>query len=158
MKTFKSSTLVILLSVLMGCGGGGESESNPAPAATTPPPVVADPPPADNTVKTTADIVADADFDFSTKFNLNVDVKFAGLDQRAYLNVCLAPSEGEKLNINSCLFRSPLNSSGLKESIMISHSEIKLIAQIWFYDGSTIPQEYEWEYQSNQSEQSFIIR
>lgn len=155
MKYFKSSTLVVLISILMGCGGGGESESKAA--APEPIAVVSDPS-QDNTVKKTADIVADADFDFSTKFNLKLDAKLAGLDQRAYLNVCLAPEEGNKVNLNSCLFRAPLNENGLTESIMISHSEIKLVAQVWFYDGSTTPLQYEWQYQGEQAEQSFLIR
>jgi hypothetical protein len=153
MKYFKCYTFVTLISILMGCGGGGESETN----AVAPVAVVKDPPP-DNVVKTTDDIIVDADFNLSTKFDLKLDVKFDGLDQRAYLNVCLAPQLGEKLDYNNCLFRSPLTASGINESLLISHSEMKLLAHIWYYDGSTTPLEYKWQYQGDQAEQSFMIR
>jgi len=153
MKTFKCYTLVTLISLLMGCGGGGESESK----SVEPVAVVKDPPP-NNVVETTDDIIVDADFNLSTKFNLQLDVKLAGLDQRAYLNVCLTPQSGEKLDYNNCLLRSPLTASGINESLLISHSEMKLVAQIWFYDGSTVPIQYEWQYESNLDEQKFMIR
>jgi hypothetical protein len=153
MKTFKCYTLVTLISILMGCGGGGESESK----SVEPVAVVKDPP-VDNVVETTADIIVDADFNLSTKFNLQLDAKLAGLDQRAYLNVCLAPLLGEKLDYNNCLFRSSLTASGINESLLISHSKMKLVAHIWFYDGSTTPLEYKWQYQGDQAEQSFMIR
>jgi hypothetical protein len=153
MKTFKCYTLVTLISILMGCGGGGESESK----SVEPVAVVKDPP-ADNVVETTDDIIVDADFNLSTQFNLQLDAKLEGLDQRAYLNVCLAPRTGEKLDYNNCLFRSPLTASGINEAILISHSEMKLVAQIWFYDGSTVPIQYEWQYESNLDEQKFMIR
>ena len=155
MKYVQCYTLVAVISILMGCGGGGESNSKSVDPAPTP---VISEQPVDKAVEKTADIVADAEFDFSTKFYLNLDAKLAGLNQRAYLNVCLAPEEGEKVNLNSCLFRSPLSSNGLTESILVSHSEVKLIAQIWFYDGSTTPLQYEWQYQGGQAEQSFLIR
>jgi len=153
MKTFKCYTLVTLISILMGCGGGGESESK----SVEPVAVVKDPP-ADNVVETTADIIVDADFNLSTKFNLQLDAKLEGLDQRAYLNVCLAPNAGEKLDYNNCLFRSSLTANGINEAILISHSEMKLVAQIWFYDGSTVPIQYEWQYESNLDQQKFMIR
>jgi len=153
MKTFKCYTLATLLSVLIGCGGGGDSETK----SVEPVAVVKDPPP-DNVVETTADIIVDADFNLSTKFDLKLDVKLDGLDQRAYLNVCLAPQSGDKLDYNNCLFRSPLTATGINESLLISHSEMKLVAQIWFYDGSTVPMQYEWQYESNLDEQKFMIR
>jgi len=154
MKYFKCYTLVTLLFVLIGCGGG-ESENKAQPVETV---AVVKDPPADNIVETTADIIVDADFNLSTKFNLQLDAKLEGLDQRAYLNVCLAPQSGEKLDYNNCLFRSPLTASGINEAILISHSEMKLVAQIWFYDGSTVPVQYEWQYESNLDEQKFMIR
>lgn len=153
MKYFKCITLVTFMSVLIGCGGGGESETN----AVAPVAVVKDPPP-DNVVKTTDDIIVDADFNLSTQFNLQLDAKFLGLDQRAYLNVCLAPQKDDKLDYNKCLFRSPLTANGINESLLISHSEMKLVAHIWFYDGSTVPLEYNWQFESNLEEQKFMIR
>ncbi|SFB88832.1 hypothetical protein [Pseudoalteromonas denitrificans] len=154
----QNNFLIILSIMLVGCGGGSEGENKGETKSPDSVPIVMLPPPPDNIVETTADIIADQNFNFSTKFSLKLDAKLVGLDQRAYINVCLSPDPGKQLDYNECLFRSPLNQNGIQESLMISHSGIKLIAQIWFYDGTTVPMEYEWQYQVNDDEQHFLIR
>ncbi|NNG43249.1 hypothetical protein HJP15_10035 [Pseudoalteromonas sp. NEC-BIFX-2020_002] len=155
MKNLIMTILAATGFMLQGCGGGSDDTNTSTPIqGETPAPVS---PPVVTPVST-ADLVATPEFDFSTQFELLIDVKLTEISQRAYLNVCVKPQLEQPVDYNNCIYRSPISSLGIKQSVTIANSETELVALIWFYDGSTEPLTYQWMYESGQTEQSFIVR
>lgn len=159
-------TLLILISLCLGgCGGGGDSSS------TTPP--VSDTVPDDTNTggddggetgsdtetpqPLMADLTVDEAFTFSTKLPLAVNVDLNMGEVRAYLNICQKNVDGISADYTNCLYRSPLNNGELDTSITLSRSDIELVAEIWFYDNSTDPLRYNWQFDETSEQQAFEI-
>ena len=150
----KKSLLILSLSIgLSACGGGG-SEETKAPAVAT---VSSTSTPANNPTGINA-ITVDNEFNLSTKYSLDVDVDLGMGDVRAYLNVCQKKVESQRADYNNCIYRGPLSNTALDTQLVLSNQDIELIAEIWFYDESTEPLLFTWQYESDKAQQQFVIR
>lgn len=150
----KKSLLILSLSIgLSACGGGG-SEETKAPAVAT---VSSTSTPANNPTGINA-ITVDNEFNLSTKYSLDVDVDLGMGDVRAYLNVCQKKVESQRADYNNCIYRGPLSNTALDTQLVLSNQDIELIAEIWFYDESTEPLLFTWQYEPAQAQQQFVIR
>jgi len=150
----KKSLLILSLSIgLSACGGGG-SEETKAPAVAT---ISSTPTPANNPTGINA-ITVDNEFNLSTKYSLDVDVDLGMGDVRAYLNVCQKKVASQRADYNNCIYRGPLSNTALDTQLVLSNQDIELIAEIWFYDESTEPLLFTWQYEPAQAQQQFVIR
>tara|TARA_B100001063_G_scaffold48732_1_gene42631 strand:+ start:732 stop:1187 length:456 start_codon:yes stop_codon:yes gene_type:complete len=150
----KKSLLILSLSIgLSACGGGG-SEETKAPAVAT---VSSTSTPANNPTGINA-ITVDNEFNLSTKYSLDVDVDLGMGDVRAYLNVCQKKVASQRADYNNCIYRGPLSNTALDTQLVLSNQDIELIAEIWFYDESTEPLLFTWQYEPAQAQQQFVIR
>ena len=150
----KKSLLILSLSIgLSACGGGG-SEETKAPAVAT---VSSTSTPANNPTGINA-ITVDNEFNLSTKYSLDVDVDLGMGDLRAYLNVCQKKVASQRADYNNCIYRGPLSNTALDTQLVLSNQDIELIAEIWFYDESTEPLLFTWQYESDKAQQQFVIR
>ena len=150
----KKSLLILSLSIgLTACGGGG-SEETKAPAVST---VSSTSTPANNPTGINA-ITVDNEFNLSTKYSLDVDVDLWMGDARAYLNVCQKKVASQRADYNNCIYRGPLSNTALDTQLVLSNQDIELIAEIWFYDESTEPLLFTWQYEPAQTQQQFVIR
>ncbi|MFP3424426.1 hypothetical protein [Pseudoalteromonas sp. SIMBA_162] len=150
----KKSLLILSLSIgLTACGGGG-SEETKAPAVAT---VSSTSTPANNPTGINA-ITVDNEFNLSTKYSLDVDVDLGMGDVRAYLNVCQKKVASQRADYNNCIYRGPLSNTALDTQLVLSNQDIELIAEIWFYDESTEPLLFTWQYEPAQAQQQFVIR
>ena len=150
----KKSLLILSLSIgLTACGGGG-SEETKAPAVAT---VSTTSTPASNPTGINA-ITVDNAFNLSTKYSLDVDVDLGMGDVRAYLNVCQKKVASQRADYNNCIYRGPLSNTALDTQLVLSNQDIELIAEIWFYDESTEPLLFTWQYEPAQAQQQFVIR
>ena len=150
----KKSLLILSLSIgLTACGGGG-SEETKAPAVAT---VSSTSTPANNPTGINA-ITVDNEFNLSTKYSLDVDVDLGMGDARAYLNVCQKKVASQRADYNNCIYRGPLSNTALDTQLVLSNQDIELIAEIWFYDESTEPLLFTWQYEPAQAQQQFVIR
>ena len=163
-------TLLILISICLGgCGGGGESSSATPPVSET----VSDDTNTDTNADggdshetgsdtdtlqpLMADLTVDEEFTFSTKLPLAINVDLNMGEVRAYLNICQKNVDGISADYTNCLYRSPLNNGQLDTSITLSRSDIELVAEIWFYDTSTDPLRYNWQFDETSELQAFEI-
>ena len=150
----KKALLILSLSIgLTACGGGG-SEETKAPAVAT---VSSTSTPANNPTGINA-ITVDNEFNLSTKYSLDVDVDLGMGDVRAYLNVCQKKEGAQRADYNNCIYRGPLSNTALDTQLVLSNQDIELIAEIWFYDESTEPLLFTWQYEPAQAQQQFVIR
>ncbi|MCK8122257.1 hypothetical protein [Pseudoalteromonas sp. 2CM32C] len=150
----KKTLLILSLSIgLTACGGGG-SEETKAPAVAT---VSSTSTPANNPTGINA-ITVDNEFNLSTKYSLDVDVDLGMGDLRAYLNVCQKKVASQRADYNNCIYRGPLSNTALDTQLVLSNQDIELIAEIWFYDESTEPLLFTWQYEPAQAQQQFVIR
>ncbi|TMS83139.1 hypothetical protein [Pseudoalteromonas sp. S554] len=150
----KNTLLILSLSIgLTACGGGG-SEETKAPAVAT---VSSTSTPANNPTGINA-ITVDNEFNLSTKYSLDVDVDLGMGDVRAYLNVCQTKMASQRADYNNCIYRGPLSNTALDTQLVSSNQDIELIAEIWFYDESTEPLLFTWQYEPAQAQQQFVIR
>lgn len=150
----KKALLILSLSIgLTACGGGG-SEETKAPAVAT---VSSTSTPANNPTGINA-ITVDNEFNLSTKYSLDVDVDLGMGDVRAYLNVCQKKVASQRADYNNCIYRGPLSNTALDTQLVLSNQDIELIAEIWFYDESTEPLLFTWQYEPAQAQQQFAIR
>ena len=150
----KNTLLILSLSIgLTACGGGG-SEETKAPAVAT---VSSTSTPANNPTGINA-ITVDNEFNLSTKYSLDVDVDLGMGDVRAYLNVCQKKVVSQRADYNNCIYRGPLSNTALDTQLVLSNQDIELIAEIWFYDESTEPLLFTWQYEPAQAQQQFVIR
>ena len=150
----KNTLLILSLSIgLTACGGGG-SEETKAPAVAT---VSSTSTPANNPTGINA-ITVDNEFNLSTKYSLDVDVDLGMGDVRAYLNVCQTKMASQRADYNNCIYRGPLSNIALDTQLVLSNQDIELIAEIWFYDESTEPLLFTWQYEPAQAQQQFVIR
>ncbi|AUL72576.1 hypothetical protein ATS72_002735 [Pseudoalteromonas sp. 13-15] len=150
----KKALLILSLSIgLTACGGGG-SEETKAPAVAT---VSSTSTPANNPTGINA-ITVDNEFNLSTKYSLDVDVDLGMGDARAYLNVCQKKVASQRADYNNCIYRGPLSNTALDTQLVLSNQDIELIAEIWFYDESTEPLLFTWQYEPAQAQQQFVIR
>lgn len=150
----KKTLLILSLSIgLTACGGGG-SEETKAPAVAT---VSSTSTPANNPTGINA-ITVDNEFNLSTKYSLDVDVDLGMGDARAYLNVCQKKVASQRADYNNCIYRGPLSNTALDTQLVLSNQDIELIAEIWFYDESTEPLLFTWQYEPAQAQQQFVIR
>lgn len=150
----KNTLLILSLSIgLTACGGGG-SEETKAPAVAT---VSSTSTPANNPTGINA-ITVDNEFNLSTKYSLDVDVDLGMGDARAYLNVCQKKVASQRADYNNCIYRGPLSNTALDTQLVLSNQDIELIAEIWFYDESTEPLLFTWQYEPAQAQQQFVIR
>ncbi|MDP2484924.1 hypothetical protein [Pseudoalteromonas marina] len=150
----KKALLILSLSIgLTACGGGG-SEETKAPAVAT---VSSTSTPANNPTGINA-ITVDNEFNLSTKYSLDVDVDLGMGDVRAYLNVCQKKVASQRADYNNCIYRGPLSTTALDTQLVLSNQDIELIAEIWFYDESTEPLLFTWQYEPAQAQQQFVIR
>ena len=150
----KKALLILSLSIgLTACGGGG-SEETKAPAVAT---VSSTSTPANNPTGINA-ITVDNEFNLSTKYSLDVDVDLGMGDVRAYLNVCQKKVASQRADYNNCIYRGPLSNTALDTQLVLSNQDIELIAEIWFYDESTEPLFFTWQYEPAQAQQQFVIR
>jgi len=150
----KKALLILSLSIgLTACGGGG-SEETKAPAVAT---VSSTSTPANNPTGINA-ITVDNEFNLSTKYSLDVDVDLGMGDVRAYLNVCQKKVASQRADYNNCIYRGPLSNTALDTQLVLSNQDIELIAEIWFYDESTEPLLFSWQYEPAQAQQQFVIR
>ena len=150
----KKELLILSLSIgLTACGGGG-SEETKAPAVAT---VSSTSTPANNPTGINA-ITVDNEFNLSTKYSLDVDVNLGMGDIRAYLNVCQKKVASQRADYNNCIYRGPLSNTALDTQLVLSNQDIELIAEIWFYDESTEPLLFSWQYEPAQAQQQFVIR
>jgi len=150
----KKALLILSLSIgLTACGGGG-SEETKAPAVAT---VSSTSTPANNPTGINA-ITVDNEFNLSTKYSLDVDVDLGMGDARAYLNVCQKKVASQRADYNNCIYRGPLSNTALDTQLVLSNQDIELIAEIWFYDESTEPLLFSWQYEPAQAQQQFVIR
>ena len=150
----KKTLLILSLSIgLTACGGGG-SEETKAPAVAT---VSSTSTPANNPTGINA-ITVDNEFNLSTKYSLDVDIDLGMGDVRAYLNVCQKKVASQRADYNNCIYRGPLSNTALDTQLVLSNQDIELIAEIWFYDESTEPLLFTWQYEPAQAQQQFVIR
>ena len=150
----KKALLILSLSIgLTACGGGG-SEETKAPAVAT---VSSTSTPANNPTGINA-ITVDNEFNLSTKYSLDVDVDLGMGDVRAYLNVCQKKVASQRADYNNCIYRGPLSNTALDTQLVLSNQDIELIAEIWFYDESTEPLLFTWQYEPAQAQQQLVIR
>ena len=150
----KNTLLILSLSIgLTACGGGGSEEAK-APAVAT---VSSTSTPANNPTGINA-ITVDNEFNLSTKYSLDVDVDLGMGDVRAYLNVCQKKVASQRADYNNCIYRGPLSNTALDTQLVLSNQDIELIAEIWFYDESTEPLLFTWQYEPAQAQQQFVIR
>lgn len=150
----KKALLILSLSIgLTACGGGGSEEAK-APAVAT---VSSTSTPANNPTGINA-ITVDNEFNLSTKYSLDVDVDLGMGDVRAYLNVCQKKVASQRADYNNCIYRGPLSNTALDTQLVLSNQDIRLIAEIWFYDESTEPLLFTWQYEPAQAQQQFVIR
>lgn len=150
----KNTLLILSLSIgLTACDGGG-SEETKAPAVAT---VSSTSTPANNPTGINA-ITVDNEFNLSTKYSLDVDVDLGMGDVRAYLNVCQTKMASQRADYNNCIYRGPLSNTALDTQLVLSNQDIELIAEIWFYDESTEPLLFTWQYEPAQAQQQFVIR
>jgi len=150
----KKTLLILSLSIgLTACGGGG-SEETKAPAVAT---VSSTSTPANNPTGINA-ITVDNEFNLSTKYSLDVDVDLGMGDVRAYLNVCQKKVASQRADYNNCIYRGPLSNTALDTQLVLSNQDIELIAEIWFYDESTEPLLFTWQYEPAQAQQQLVIR
>ena len=150
----KKALLILSLSIgLTACGGGG-SEETKAPAVAT---VSSTSTPANNPTGINA-ITVDNEFNLSTKYSLDVDVDLGMGDARAYLNVCQKKVASQRADYNNCIYRGPLSNTALDTQLVLSNQDIELIAEIWFYDESTEPLLFTWQYEPAQAQQQLVIR
>lgn len=130
----KNLTISLIITPLLiacgGGGGGGESGGSSAPAA----PIAK--------VSKTSDLVAPDGFDYNPieSRSLTVDISSQHL-QRAYLSVYsnyIVVDGGLKVpDYGSRIAAVQLNKGIANVNLSISDSEEEVLAEIWFYDGST---------------------
>lgn len=153
----KKLTVILCLSSFLVACGGGESESTAAvPAAVESLPSSVVPITIDSAGM--ASLVIDDRFDLSTKFKLKIDVDLSIGDVRAYLNICQKKANSLRADYGNCLVRAPLSQGSIKTTLAMSRQDIELIAEIWFYDTSTQPLSFAWQFDTQAEHQMFEIR
>ncbi|KTF15107.1 hypothetical protein [Pseudoalteromonas sp. H105] len=157
-------TITLCFSVcLTACGGGGDEKSTPTPvqattATTTTSTVSTDTSTTEPASEGVMGLTIEDDFNLSTKFELDIDVNLNAGDQRAYLNVCYRKGDSDRADYNNCVVRTPLMQGMVETTIVMSRQDIDLVAEIWFYDASTEPLSYSWQFDTQQNDQVFEIR
>ena len=133
---------------LAGCGGDlASSDATSTTPAAPPDPVVSE--------ITTADLVVSPEFNFDSQVKIKLKVESNMISQRAYLSVC--QQDAVILHNDYCFFRGPVTAAGLDRELLLPHREQKLTAHIWFYDGTTQAQTYDWQFNSELEQQTFTI-
>ena len=160
-------TITLCFSVcLVGCGGGGGDDKATSSVQSTTAATTTSAASTTDTTTTTTDsdltgmqgLTIANDFNLSTKFELDIDVNLNAGDQRAYLNVCYKKDQSDRADYNNCVVRTPLTQGVIDTKVVMSRQDIELVAEIWFYDSSTEPLSYSWQYDSQQQQQLFEIR
>jgi len=160
-------TITLCFSVcLVGCGGGGGDDKATSSVQSTTAATTTSAASTTDTTTTTTDsdltgmqgLTIANDFNLSTKFELDIDVNLNAGDQRAYLNVCYKKDQSDRADYNNCVVRSPLTQGMIDTKVVMSRQDIELVAEIWFYDSSTEPLSYSWQYDTQQQQQLFEIR
>lgn len=169
----KTLSLISMTSLaLMGCGGGGGSDSSqatPAPAspapsptpAPTPTPAAVPAPVADPnaTYETTAELIANRDFNLSQEYQLTVNYK-AREARNVYLSLCSDFTQTQEridVDYNSCLMRTATNSdySGV---VNVAAENQQLVMAIWYLDDINNPRFVVWENNSQQiGDKTFVV-
>ena len=143
--------LLIIASVFALASCGGDLESSDGVTTTPEPEPVVE---QDDTV-TTADLVVSPDFNFDSQIKVNLQIAANVVEQRAYLSVC--KQDAVILHNDYCFFRGPLTAAGVDRELLLPHREQKLTAHIWFYDGTTQAQTYDWQFNAELAQQTFTI-
>lgn len=160
-------TITLCFSVcLVGCGGGGGDDKATSSVQSTTAATTTSAASTTDTTTTTTDsdltgmqgLTIANDFNLSTKFELDIDVNLNAGDQRAYLNVCYKKDQSDRADYNNCVVRTPLTQGVIDTKVVMSRQDIELVAEIWFYDSSTEPLSYSWQYDTQQQQQLFEIR
>ena len=89
------------------------------------------------------------------KIKIKLQVAADTVNQRAYLSVC--QRNAVVLHNDYCFFRGPLTAAGVDRELLLPHREQKLTAHIWFYDGTTQAQTYDWQFNAELEQQIFTI-
>ena len=142
--------LIIASALTLASCGGDLASSDSSSTAPAPDPVV-----DQGETITTADLVVSPDFNFDSQIKVNLQVAADMVNQRAYLSVC--KQDAVVLHNDYCFFRGPLTAAGLDRELLLPHREQKLTAHIWFYDGTTEAQTYDWQFNANLEQQILTI-
>ncbi|MCP4490201.1 MAG: hypothetical protein GY820_23220 [Gammaproteobacteria bacterium] len=134
----KIGLIIFTILFLHSCGGGTPSvDSNSADVAGS----------AVNSSKFN-ELTVSSDFDFIGGENLTIEVVNVTQSlERRYINICSEFSKvgGQyKINYNSCLLRTSLQSDYREFKVVLSSNEQELLAQVWpMVDGAS-PKNYHW--------------
>ena len=157
MKTEHGLLLILLMASISACGGGGEGNtSSPASVPLEPSPTPS--PPVQSDDKSGAQsLLIDADFTLNSEIELLLDIKPNSLQSGSYLSICKYTPETLTINRQECVFKGPIASMGIKESIMLAHRETALAAEIWLFAENYRPEPYFWQYDAGAVEQVFSV-
>ncbi|RTR34486.1 hypothetical protein [Shewanella atlantica] len=172
--TLQIFSIAIIAALVSACGGGGDdgTEVTHAPASTTPttdtttttpPPesTTPDPDPEPETIPEPTsldDLIVDADNTMQAAFELVIAIDIGSV-KRAYFSLCdkfSGSNSNYSVNFESCQYRGPTTSGKLNTDIKIANHNGKLIAVLWFYDGT--PPEYQiWQFDDQTQEQRLTL-
>lgn len=141
--------LIIYSLSIVACGGGGDETATTEPVGE---PQTGSPPPE---ISGSDELVIQGTFDLSTQVDVTLSIKNRFLTERAFLNVCLKTSEDT--DYSECVYRAPLINKDMTQVITIAHQQVRLVAEVWFYDTSREPQSYQWQYNPDLDTQIFTI-
>lgn len=171
----RTTGIIVLTATLMGCGGGAESQpessiENPSTS------IALDTAASDTTASMpsveessseeavsaldaiatrTSDLSVGQDFNFTSSFDLSVDVnltKLANVD--SYLTICL-PVEANGLsefsNVNRCMLKTLLVNGTYLGSVSLTNDVTSLVVSVWNFDGGS-PLVFNWSSASGSDE------
>ena len=162
----KHLAILLALSSLAACGGGrGSSDSaleptrahssaasttTPAPTTTPSSTQVEPETVAAPEVTRTADLVASETFDFTSSYDVSVNVNL-GPGANRYLNICndfLRNGDQADINYGSCVLQTPLENGEYRGTMSLTNDIRDLAIAIWDYTGGE-PTYYFWNLDAN---------
>jgi hypothetical protein len=159
--------ILVMSMVLSACGGGGGSGTETTVvtvnnSTTTPIDDSSNDDDSDDSDDTVvgegmAELEISPEFTLTSKLELPVTVNLNMSDVRAYINICHQKVDEVRANYNKCLVRTALSAGELNTVLTLSEHSIALVAEIWFYDTSTEPLVYSWQYDESSTDQAFEI-
>ena len=162
---FKSAVVILMNTILIGCGSsddGAQTNDDLGTTATVENTAIGnsgqttDP----STVAQSAitDMVINPIDDLALNFALEVNVKLANIVDSSYLTICQYDSDTDTVDHNRCLFRGPIDQSGVLTTLNVAHPDTELAAEIWQFQDGYRPNRFIWQYASNRVVQTFIVR